>query len=73
VIARQSPPASIGIATGGSLSVTYAGIVAIPPAFAALHDRFGLAYGSAYALFTLAIALGMACVAQARRAVITKS
>ncbi|HEX5633337.1 MAG TPA: hypothetical protein VFX50_08920, partial [Gemmatimonadales bacterium] len=38
VIARQAPPGHIGIATGGSLMVTYAGSVVIPPAFAALHN-----------------------------------
>lgn len=68
VIARQSPRESIGIATGGSLSITYAGVVAVPPAFAALHDYAGLGYGAAYGLLTLVIALGIACVVQSRRA-----
>jgi MFS family permease len=71
VIARQSPPGSIGLATGGSLSVTYAGVIVTPPAFAALHDHFALSYGSAFALLSLVTALGIACVVLARRAAIS--
>ncbi len=67
VIVRQSPPGSIGIATGGSLSVTYAGIVVTPPAFAALHDQLDVSYGAGYALLSLVTAVGIACVFQARR------
>jgi fucose permease len=66
-IARQSPRESVGVATGGSLAITYAGVVAVPPAFAALHDRAGLAYGAGYVLLTLVIALGIACVVLSRR------
>ena len=67
VIARQAPPGSIGIATGGSLSVTYAGVVLIPPAFAAMHGRFEVSYGAGFALLALVTALGIACVFQVRR------
>lgn len=68
VIARLSPPGSIGLATGGSLSATYAGVIVMPPAFAALHDQFGLSYGNAFALLSLVTALGIGCVVLVRRA-----
>lgn len=67
VIARQSPPQSVGMATGGSMVFTFAGVVAVPPAFAALHDYAALSYSGAYALLTFVIALGIACVVRARR------
>ena len=70
VIARQCPPGSIGLATGGSLTFTYAGVVATPPAFAALHDRLGFSYGTAFALLALVTAVGIGCVWLARRAVL---
>ena len=66
VIARQAPQA-IGAATGGSLTITYAGIVVGPAAFGALHDHGGVSYGAAFALLGIGMALGAACVAQARR------
>ncbi len=68
VIARLSPPGSIGLATGGSLTATYAGVIVTPPAFAALHGQFGLSYGSAFALLSLVTALGVGCVVLVRRA-----
>ena len=67
-IARRAPPGTIGLATGGSLFVTYSGSIVIPPAFAALHDRMGLSYGEAFALLTLITALGIGCIAMAWRA-----
>jgi predicted MFS family arabinose efflux permease len=66
VIARQAPHA-IGAATGGSLTITYAGIVVGPAAFGALHDHGGVSYGAAFALLGIGMAIGAACVAQARR------
>ena len=66
VIARQAPQA-IGAATGGSLTITYGGIVLGPAAFGALHDYAGMSWGSAFALLGLVMAAGVACVAQARR------
>jgi MFS family permease len=65
VIARQSPQ-NIGMATGGSLSITYAGIVVGPAAFAALHDR-GSSYGTGFAFLALVTLVGIACVLWARR------
>ena len=64
----MSPPGSIGLATGGSLSATYAGVIVTPPAFAALHGHFGLSYGSAFALLSLVTALGVGCIVLARHA-----
>ena len=67
IIARQSPPGSIALATGGSLGITYAGVIVVPPVLAALHDELALSYGMAYALMAVVTAAGIACVVQARR------
>jgi hypothetical protein len=48
--------------------VTYAGVIVMPPIFAALHDRAGWTYGAIFALSALAALLGIACVLAARRA-----
>lgn len=66
VIARQAPAGSVGLATGGSLAMTYAGVIVTPPAFAALHDQAGLRYGAAYAVLALVTAIGIACIFRAR-------
>ncbi len=68
VISRLSPKETIGYATGGSLVLTYAGVIIVPPAFAALHERVGLTYASGFALLSLVSLLGVACVWLARRA-----
>jgi MFS family permease len=65
VIARQSPQA-IGMATGGSIAITYAGVVAGPAAFGALHEGFGMSYGAGFALLALVTLVGIACVALSR-------
>ena len=67
-IARRAPPGTIGHATGGSLVFTYAGVMFLPPAFAALHDRAGIGYATAFALLAVVSAFGIACVALAWRA-----
>jgi fucose permease len=66
-IARRAPPGAIGHATGGSLMLTFAGVILIPPAFAAVHDRLQVAYGTAFGLLSLVSAAGIACVAIAWR------
>ncbi len=66
VIARQAPPGSVGLATGGSLAVTYTGSIVTPPAFAALHDQMGMSYGGAFAMLAFVTAVGIACIARAR-------
>jgi len=67
VIARQSAPQDIAIATGGTLSVTFAGVIVGPSAFAALHDHAELSYSTGYALLALVTALGVACILRSRR------
>lgn len=68
LISRFSPPGSVGFAVGGSLIMTYAGVIVVPPAFAALHGRLGLSYGAGFALLSLVALLGVACVRLAGRA-----
>jgi MFS family permease len=68
VIARQSAPQDIAIATGGTLSLTFAGVIVGPSAFAALHDHAGLSYAAGYALLALITALGVVCITRARAA-----
>ena len=67
-VARQAPAGGIGLATGGSLSVTYAGVIFMQPIFAALHDRAGVTYAGIYALTALVALGGIVCVLAARRA-----
>jgi len=67
VIARQSAPHEVGMATGGTLVFTYAGVMVGPSLFGALHDHAGLSYGGSFALLALVTAAGVACVVQARR------
>jgi len=73
VIARQSTPQEVGDATGGSLVITYAGVIVGPSVFAVLHDHAGLSYGASYVLLALISAVGIACVVQARKARATSS
>jgi nitrate/nitrite transporter NarK len=68
VIARQSAPQDIAIATGGTLSLTFAGVIVGPSAFAALHDQAGLSYSAGYALLALITASGVGCIMRARAA-----
>jgi MFS family permease len=68
VIARQAPPNEVGMATGGTLVVTYAGVMAGPSLFGALHAHAGVSYSASFALLALVTAVGVACVYQARRA-----
>lgn len=69
VLSRLSPPGTVSFAVGGSLVWTYAGVIVVPPAFAAMHDRVGLSYGTGFALLAIVSLLGVGCVAMARRAV----
>lgn len=68
VIARQAPPNEVGMATGGTLVFTYAGVMAGPSLFGALHTHGGLTYGASFILLALVTAVGVGCVYQARRA-----
>ena len=67
LIARQAPAGSVGLATGGSLAMTYAGVVVIPPAFTVLHDQLDFRYGAAFMALALVTGLGIACIVRATR------
>ena len=69
VISRLSPSGSVSFAVGGSLVWTYAGVIVMPPTFAALHDRLHWSYGHGFALLSIVTLLGVGCVVLARRAV----
>jgi MFS family permease len=72
VIARQSAPHQVGMATGGTLVITYAGVMAGPSLFGALHTHASLSYGASFALTAIVTAAGVACVYKARRAAYPK-
>jgi MFS family permease len=67
VVARQAPAGQVGVATGGTIGITYAGVLIVPAAFAAAHERLGLPYDVGYALLALISAAGVAAVMRARR------
>jgi len=66
VIARQSAPHEVGMATGGTLVFTYAGVMVGPSLFGALHDHARFSYSTSFALLALVTAVGVACVYKAR-------
>ena len=68
LLSQHSPRGSVGFVVGGSLVVTYAGVIVVPPAFSALHGRLQLGFGMGYALLSVVTLLGVACVALARQA-----
>ncbi|MEK9968375.1 MAG: MFS transporter [Ferrovibrio sp.] len=69
VIARQAPRESIGLATGATLSITFAGVVVGPSCFAFMHDRLGLSYADGYLLTALVTLIGIICMVIARRGI----
>lgn len=69
VIARQAPRESIGLATGATLSITFAGVVIGPSGFALMHDELGLSYGGGYLLMAFVTLLGAICMVIARRGI----
>ena len=40
-VARRAPPGQAGVATGGTLTFTFMGVVLGPPVFGLLSDAFG--------------------------------
>ncbi len=66
-VARLSPPGTVGVATGGSLSIIFAGILVGPSIFAALYAGLG-SYTAAFALPVLASLAGALSSVVARRA-----
>lgn len=69
VIARQAPRQSIGLATGATLSITFAGVIVGPSGFAALHDGLGLSYAHGYILMALITLVGVWCMVEARKGI----
>ena len=69
VIARQAPRQSIGLATGATLSITFAGVIVGPSGFAALHDGLGLSYAHGYILMAVITLIGVWCMVEARKGI----
>ena len=55
-VARRAPPGMAGIATGGSLAITFLGVVLGPPVFGALSGAFG-SYRVGYAALAIPVAV----------------
>jgi predicted MFS family arabinose efflux permease len=64
-IARLSPPGTVGTATGGSLSIIFAGVLVGPSVFAALYAGLG-SYTQTFALPVLFSIVGALAVMVAR-------
>ena len=65
-VARLAPAGQIGAATGGSLVLTFAGVVGGPAAFAASTGLTG-GYAASYVLIVLAGLAGLVCIILAQR------
>jgi MFS family permease len=63
-VARQAPEGQAGVATGGTLAITFMGVVLGPPLFGALSGLFG-SYRGGFA--TLALPLALCALALLRR------
>jgi hypothetical protein len=59
--ARAAGPANVGVATGGVLVFTFAGIVIGPAAFATVYKLAG-SYAVTYGIFALAPLIGVAAL-----------
>lgn len=55
-VARRAPPGMAGVATGGTLAITFLGVVLGPPVFGALSAAFG-SYRVGYAGLAIPVAL----------------
>jgi predicted MFS family arabinose efflux permease len=67
-VARRAPPGLAGIATGGTLAITFLGVVLGPPAFGALSAAFG-SFRVGYAALALpTAACGLVLLLRRRRA-----
>jgi predicted MFS family arabinose efflux permease len=67
-VARASVPGQVGTATGGGLSVTFAGVMVGPTTFAAVHTGLDIDFAATYGLLTLVAGAGLVCLWLARRA-----
>lgn len=65
-IARTARPGEVGLATGGVLVFTYAGIVVGPAAFATAYKLLG-SYGASYQAFALLAVVGALALAAGER------
>lgn len=63
-VARQAPPGLAGVATGGTLAITFLGVVLGPPLFGAVSSAFG-SYRAGFA--ALALPLVLCAIALLRR------
>ena len=63
-VARQAPPGQAGVATGGTLTVTFLGVVLGPPLFGALSGMLG-SYRAGFA--ALAVPTALCALALVRR------
>jgi MFS family permease len=63
-VARQAPAGQAGLATGGTLAITFTGVVLGPPVFGAMSGLFG-SYRGGFA--TLALPLALCAFALLRR------
>jgi MFS family permease len=59
-VARQAPPGMAGLATGGTLAITFLGVVLGPPLFGAVSAGFG-SYHAGFAVLAVPLAV-CACV-----------
>jgi predicted MFS family arabinose efflux permease len=55
-VARQAPPGLAGVATGGTLAITFLGVVLGPPLFGAVSSAFG-SYRAGFAALALPLAI----------------
>lgn len=69
-VARQAPAGQTGLATGGSLAVTFFGVVLGPPVFGAISALFG-SYRAGFAALALATAWCTLALLRARRAAVS--
>lgn len=67
-VARASAPEQVGTATGGGLSVAFAGVMIGPTTFAAVHTGLDIDFAATYGLLTLVAGAGLVCLWLARRA-----
>lgn len=65
-VARRAPPGMAGIATGGTLAITFLGVVLGPPVFGALSAAFG-SYRVGFAALAIPVALCGIVLLRARR------
>lgn len=67
-VARRAPPGMAGVATGGTLAITFLGVVLGPPVFGALSAAFG-SYRVGYAALAVPVAICGVVLLRSRRPV----